>query len=564
MPTPKPRCVIYARYSDEKQNPLSIRDQISRCRKVAQSRGWTVIQTYEDAAITGSTDRRPGYQQMRAGIEAGLVDIVLTEALDRLTRDQAEAALLYQTCSFRDVEIHTLSGGHVSDIHVGITGTMNALYLKELARKTHRGLEGRVRDGNSAGGRSYGYRVPVGAQGLRQVGQLEIVPGEALVIARIFREFADGASPLSIATALNREGIPSPSGKHWKQNTIYGNRQRGTGILNNELYVGTRVWNRLEYRKDPKTKRRVSRHRPEGEWIREEVPHLRVIDDALWHVVKERQGAQRRTMETAENRASAVRGLRRKSYLLSGLVRCGCCGGRMVVAGSGRSRAYYCSDAKQKGDAVCGGMPGIRLDRIEPFVFDAIRHELMRPEAFTLFRMAYASRLREMERELTSDRDIVAEQLRGADREIARLTKLLTTLAEKDLEREELLTLLVAAEARRTLPRGQRDAITSDLPSLPENVPALYRAKIDDLVATLSDPEIIQRASETLGALIDRIVVRWDGGQSRHTIEIVGDLVGLLGFSNPGIEKACAERRPFLTMVAGARNERVLQTLAVA
>ena len=72
-----------------------------------------------------------------------------------------------------------------------------------------------------------------------------------------------------------------------------------------------------------------------------------------------------------------------------------------------------------------------------------------------------------MERELTSDRDIIAEQLRGADREIGRLTKLLTTLADKDLESEELLSLLVSAEARRTLLQGQRDAITSDLRKRP-------------------------------------------------------------------------------------------------
>ncbi len=48
--------------------------------------------------------------------------------------------------------------------------------------------------------------------------------------------------------------------------TIYGNPDRGTGILNNELHVGKLVWNRLRYIKDPETGKRVSRPNPELEW----------------------------------------------------------------------------------------------------------------------------------------------------------------------------------------------------------------------------------------------------------------------------------------------------------
>lgn len=71
------------------------------------------------------------------------------------------------------------------------------------------------------------------------------------------------------------------------QNTINGHARRGTGILNNELYIGQRVWNRLEYRKDPATSKRVSRLRPEGEWVRQEAPELRIVPQELWDAVKE-------------------------------------------------------------------------------------------------------------------------------------------------------------------------------------------------------------------------------------------------------------------------------------
>lgn len=68
---------------------------------------------------------------------------------------------------------------------------------------------------------------------------------------RIFEEYGDGVSPKRIALTLNQAGIPGPRGGAWSSSTINGNRDRGTGILNNELYVGRLVWNRLRYSKDP-------------------------------------------------------------------------------------------------------------------------------------------------------------------------------------------------------------------------------------------------------------------------------------------------------------------------
>jgi site-specific DNA recombinase len=64
-------------------------------------------------------------------------------------------------------------------------------------------------------------------------------------VERIFREFVAGVSPKQIAKNLNREGVSGPFGGPWSPSTIYGSAKRGTGILNNELYVGRLVWNRL-------------------------------------------------------------------------------------------------------------------------------------------------------------------------------------------------------------------------------------------------------------------------------------------------------------------------------
>jgi len=146
---------------------------------------------------------------------------------------------------------------------------MNALYLKDLAAKVQRGLRGRIEAGRSGGGNSYGYKpiVEHDSRGERVRGGRKIDPAEAAVVQRIFRSFVAGSSPRSIAGELNRAGIPGPSSKDWGASTIHGNWRRGTGILNNELYIGRLIWNRQRFVKDPETGKRIAKPNPPNAWI---------------------------------------------------------------------------------------------------------------------------------------------------------------------------------------------------------------------------------------------------------------------------------------------------------
>jgi site-specific DNA recombinase len=85
---------------------------------------------------------------------------------------------------------------------------------------------------------------------------------EAAIVRRIFAEFASGSSPRTIAQRLNSERIASAHGRSWGPSTIYGNWRRGTGVLNNEFYVGKLVWNRQTFIKDPTTGKRQPRLNP--------------------------------------------------------------------------------------------------------------------------------------------------------------------------------------------------------------------------------------------------------------------------------------------------------------
>ena len=223
--------------------------------------------------------------------QRGKFDIVLAEALDRVSRDQADVATLFKHLRFAGVQIVTLAEGEISELHVGLKGTMNALFLKDLAAKTHRGLRGRVEKGKAGGGLCYGYDVVkrTDSEGEPVRGERKINEAEAAIVRRIFREFAAGKSPRAIATDLNRDGIPGPFGHTWGDTTIRGHACRGNGIVNNELYAGVLVWNRQRFIKDPNSGKRVSRPNPEAKWIRTEVPELCIVDDELWRRVKLRQ-----------------------------------------------------------------------------------------------------------------------------------------------------------------------------------------------------------------------------------------------------------------------------------
>jgi site-specific DNA recombinase len=140
-----------------------------------------------------------------------------------------DTAGLFKRLTFAGVNIVTLAEGDITHLHVGLKGTMNALFLKDLADKTRRGLRGRVELGKSGGGLCYGYKVTRATHdGVGVTGDREIVLTEAEVIRRIFRDYAAGFSPKAIAKRLNAACCPGPGGTPWNPSTVHGNPARGT------------------------------------------------------------------------------------------------------------------------------------------------------------------------------------------------------------------------------------------------------------------------------------------------------------------------------------------------
>ena len=147
-----PRVAIYARYSSDNQRDSRrsrIRWPFAVAMRIAKAGRWSTGTRIARSQVRACFD--PGIQSLMEDAGKGGFDMVFAEALDRLSRDQEDVAGIFKRVSFAGVKIVTLSEGEISPLHVGLKGTMNALFLKDLADKTRRSLQGRIEAGKSAG-----------------------------------------------------------------------------------------------------------------------------------------------------------------------------------------------------------------------------------------------------------------------------------------------------------------------------------------------------------------------------------------------------------------------------
>src|SRR5215813_7146492 len=117
------RAVIYARFSSELQSEASIVDQIEVCRRYTKRQGWTLVDTYEDPAISGASSFRPAYRKLLGDLEKNLFDVVIIEALDRLGRNLADVAAFHDRLIFAGRSLHAANCGEITAMHVGMLGT---------------------------------------------------------------------------------------------------------------------------------------------------------------------------------------------------------------------------------------------------------------------------------------------------------------------------------------------------------------------------------------------------------------------------------------------------------
>ena len=518
------RAVIYSRYSTDLQNDRSIEDQVALCTAYAARHGYQVVGHYEDRAMSGASLHGRKVHDLLAAAERRQFDVVLTEAFDRLARDTADSLFVLKRLDFLGVKLVSVNQGEAETVNLVIHGLMGQLQREEGARKVRRGMAGVVREGRNPGGRPYGYRPVVG-----QVGHLEIVEDEAVVVRRIYEEFLSGSSSRTIAHGLNRDGVPPPRGRVWNASTIHGNAKRGTGILNNSLYGGRRTWNRLRMEKHPDTGKRVSRENPLDQRQEADVPELRILDEGVFEAAQAAREAARKPRPEMH---------RRPKRMLSGLLRCGVCGAGMSTSGkdkSGRVR-IRCSAARESG--TCPDPKSCYLDSVEELVVGSLLEELREPRKVTLFIETYVAERKRLVATSQSRRSTLGSKLARVEREIGRIVGF---VAKGILSEEEVQQQLPPLRVEKQQLQQELDSVPNEVETvvLHDRALAQFEVKLarlrDELQRGIDDGN--SEGANALRELVDCVVVYPDrqGGVSINIRGKLDALVGARGFGNLGV-----------------------------
>jgi site-specific DNA recombinase len=521
------RAVLYARYSTDRQRESSIVDQLRAAHARVEAEGWQIVAQHADEGVSGSVPvaLRPGGKALLADALAGRFDILVLEGLDRLSREIGEAETITKRLEHRGIRIVGTADGYDSQAHGRkvmriARGLVNELYLDDLREKTHRGLAGQFDRGFHTGGACFGYRSAAAPDARGRI--LQVDATQAAVVRCIFERYADGESARAIVHHLNAEGVSSPRGGTWAVSALVGDRQRGAGLLNNELYAGRLIWNRRQWLKDPETGARRYVDRPREEWQTRDVPELRIVPAETWAAVRARDARR----ETRPNGGAPLR------TLFAGLLRCPTCGGPMTAVDS---RRYACNVHNDRGPAACADSRAYQRRAVDDALLTVIREELLAPAALADLHRAARQALSQVG--VKNSHPAAKNRLQALRAEIVRLVDAVAQVGLSDALRARL----AAAEAECAELERQASRVDAAPALTLAQLVAAYKRRMLALRDALERNEDRARTRELLAEMLGQVTLKRDEAGDWAEMEEPAQRVALAG-STP------------LTMVAGARN----------
>ncbi len=541
------RCAIYARYSSDRQNDRSIEQQVRNCRKRARERGWTITEEhiYADRAVSGTSaeGRDALHQLLRAASKRPRpFDRVLIDDTSRLARNKLDLFQSVEELKDAGVFVHFVSDNidtedeTTQDVILPVFGIKDALYSRDLAKKTKRGMEDQVLQGYNPGGKTFGYRYepvldPSGARdrstGLtRRLGTaISVDPEQARAIKLIFALYADGYGLKAVAAALNEQGIEPPAAQD--------KRNRGNPnptwcphairvMLQNTKYIGDWTWNKNKYVRKRNTGKRVRVERPKDDWVEHKDPKLAIIDQDTWNAVQAR---------FAGNSRRYVRGnpTPRNHYVMSGLLKCGVCGASYVVVRGSNSEniVYGCSFNWQRGHKACPNNVRIRKADIEDRVLTALRERVLNPDVVQILVEKVNEAIEEEQQSAWGERDKIDKRIASVTREIQNLvgyvarTGEVSAAIQQSLKQKEIELAGLNVQFEEYRNRRAAKKIRVEPPRISD-----WLKRLQDLITT--DP---LAARQDIAGLIGRLTAMPATQDGKAGVMLIGQpkLEGILG-----------------------------------
>jgi site-specific DNA recombinase len=418
----------YLRKSDVDERSAEDGKSIERQREsavaYAAKKGWHLDPTSifaDDDVSGGEFKKRPGLTRLLGALEstpAFAALIVMDQS--RLGRDTIRTLSLVQAIQDAGVEIRSYLDdreitvdGESDEVETFMRSWADSKARRDARTRTRDALVRKARHGHATGQRTYGYALERRGEHTERV----IDASQAAVVRRVFTMSAEGHGDLRIVNRLNSEKIAAPGPKGWSKDII-------RTMLRNELYRGVAIYGKTR----TVAKGGHASHRdpaPTGEWVRTEVPQLRVIDDALWDRVQLRKAKTRAHYLRHADGTLAGKpeaGLTAQ-HLLNGIGRCGVCGGALLFSAKNpTTRRYYCSTRLHRG--ACDNNKGVPAPALDRLVQEKV-HTLLTEEVAEILYERAVKADQEFKAALdgrSEERERVRREITHLEQAIARLT----------------------------------------------------------------------------------------------------------------------------------------------
>ena len=286
---------LYERLSrdDEQEGESnSITNQKTMLEDYARDNGFTNIRHYTDDGYSGGDFNRPGWEQLVADIEAGIVTTVIAKDMSRIGRNHIETGFYTEIWFPRmNVRFIAVSNNVDSDDpssmeYTGMLNIINEWYLRDQAKK----VAAAYRTKGLSGKHTYSCPIYGYAKDPADKDHWIVDENVAKIVRRIFEMAAAGISAGRIARVLTDERVVTPGYyfyehcQNGRDNPIaYEHRcdwmaETVRRILRHEEYLGHTV--NFKTQKGPNGK--TYRDRPRDEWMIFENTHAPIVDQALW------------------------------------------------------------------------------------------------------------------------------------------------------------------------------------------------------------------------------------------------------------------------------------------
>lgn len=405
------KAAFYGRFSSNNQREESIDAQFRAVKEFAEKNDYEIVAEYTDKAKSGTSDKRPEFLRMMKDCEKGIFDYVIVHKLDRFSRNKYDSAIYKRKLKQYGIRLisvtERLDDSPEAVILESVIEGMAEYYSKNLARETMKGLtENGYKCLHNGGKPPLGYDVNVEKKYI-------INEEEAECVKLIYQMTIDGHSRSEIINELNERGYKTKINTMFKVNSLHS-------ILTNEKYTGVYIYNKTAS-KNAFGKRNGHAYKDESEVIKIEGGMPAIISKEDFQKVQEI--LKMRKAKPGSNTA-------KENYLLSGIIRCGCCG--KAFCGNRRKAknkpmyvSYRCAHRAKTSSKVCDNKE-IRKEYVEEYVLSELERKIFNDEAIKILTEGINKNLRNQIKIDDDKKAVLLKEVNDIDSQINNIVNAIT------------------------------------------------------------------------------------------------------------------------------------------